>query len=328
MTLTGEFGRQAADVFVQAMARDPVHGWRVMFLGQGPLGEFAFARLLDVAGPDLRVLAACSNPCSEGTWWGTARIRELASAYSTRFISNAQRNDRLLARSAAECSINCLISVGHPWILPEWLLGAIDRRAAFNLHKGPLPRFGGFNGGSHAILEGATQFGVTLHWMDPMPDAGAIAFEEWFEIPRDATALAVHHSTLQAGQRLFTRLVSSLLQGRLPPRAPMVGPPTIYPRRALSEHREILDTSNHIEVDRKSRAFWFPPFEPAFFRSKEKKYYVVPPRGVSDIAMAHQVAIHRSVPSYRVTSAAGRRQRPFARAARSQQRARRRRGGR
>jgi hypothetical protein len=63
----------------------------------------------------------------------------------------------------------------------------------------------------------------------------------------------------------------------------MLSPPFIYPRNALSEHREILNTADEVEVDRKSRAFWFPPFEPAFYRTVGKKYYVVPLRGFSDV---------------------------------------------
>jgi methionyl-tRNA formyltransferase len=259
-----------------------------MFLGQGPLAELAYSQLVQLAeGTSLCVPVACSNPCSEGTWWGTAGIRELVSEDSTQFISNAQRNDSQLIRSVTEHSINCLISVGHPWILPERLLRSIDGTTAFNLHNGPLPRFGGFNTGSHAILEGVTRFGATLHWMELLPDAGPIAFEEGFEIPRDATARALHKLTLRTGERLFTRLADCLVQGRLPPRLPMNGKPVIYPRLALSEHREINDISNDVELDRKSRAFWFPPFEPAFYRSNGKKYYVVPSQGMPDIAMAH-----------------------------------------
>ena len=268
-----------------AVPRDPAGRWRVMFLGQGPLAELAFARLLEL--PDranIRVPVAGSNPCAEHTWWGTARIRELASRHSTRFISNAERNERLLAASAAECAINLVISIGHPWILSEGLLSAMDLEAAVNLHNGPLPRFGGFNTGSHAILEGVTEFGPTLHWMEPTPDAGPIGFHLSFEIPQDTTARTLHDLTMQAGQHLFNRLLDGLLQGQLPPRLPMPGPPNIYPRHALSEHREIAEISNDLEVDRKSRAFWFPPFEPAFYRSNGKKYYVVPSQAISDIA--------------------------------------------
>jgi methionyl-tRNA formyltransferase len=255
-----------------------------MFLGQGPLAELAYVRLLEVATKaDIQVPITCSNPCSEGKWWGSAQIRERAAEHSIMFVSNQQRNDSVLARDAAACSINCIISVGHPWILPEHVLGSRDRVAAFNLHNAPLPRFGGFNTGSHAILEGVTHFGATLHWMEAAPDAGPIAFAETFEIPEDATAKTLHGLTMQAGQHLFDQLVDCLVHQRLPPRAPMSSPPFIYPRNALSEHREILNPANEVEVDRKSRAFWFPPFEPAFCRTLGKKNYVVPSRGFAEL---------------------------------------------
>lgn len=266
-----------------------------MFLGQGPLAERACAGLLELPeDAGLRVPIACSNAGGQGTWWGSAKVAELADRHGVQFISNARRNDALLARIAAECSINCLISVGHPWILSDLVLQSIDGGAAFNLHNGPLPRYGGFNAVSHAILEGTARFGPTLHWMRPMPDAGPIAFQETFEIPQDATARSLYSLTFQVGQQLFVRLVNHLVDGRLPPRVPMTGPPRIYPRHALSEQREIAGSANDVEFDRKSRAFWFPPFEPAFYRCNGKKYYVAPAQAMTDIGAADWAAVTRS----------------------------------
>ena len=111
---------------------DPVGRWRVMFLGQGPLAEFAFAR---AAGSPAIGRKSSRTGCrleplrrahvvGYGAGTGT-RHRE----HSTRFISNAQRNERLLATSAAECAVNLVISIGHPWILSESLLSAMDIEA-------------------------------------------------------------------------------------------------------------------------------------------------------------------------------------------------------
>jgi methionyl-tRNA formyltransferase len=256
-----------------------------MFLGQGPLAEFGYRALVDAAAAaDICVPVVCSNPCADNTWWGTAGIREAASEKSARFIPNTERNDFELAKDADELAVNCLVSVGHPWVLREDLLRSVSDGAAFNLHNAPLPRFGGFNTSSHAILEGVPHFGATLHWMEPVADAGPIAFEENFEIPRDATAKSLHALTLEAGRRLFMQLTDCLVEGRLPPRVPMAGPTKIYPRQALSEHREIANVTDQAEVDRKSRAFWFPPFEPAFYHCGGQKFYVVPQSGISDIA--------------------------------------------
>lgn len=268
-----------------AVPRGSACPWRVMFLGQGPLAERALARLLDLPEEaDLAVSVVCSNPNGHGTWWGTARICDMARRHGLRFVPNTKRNDALLARSGAELSINCLISVGHPWILPEPLLRPGGGGAAFNLHNGPLPEFGGFNAASHAILEGASWFGPTLHWMEPAADAGPVAFRANFEVPRDATARSLHDLTCQTSEALFAHLVDHLVERRLPPRVPLAGPPRLYSRRSLSEHREIVDISNEVEVDRKSRAFWFPPFEPAFCCPNGKKYYILPAAAISDIA--------------------------------------------
>ena len=249
--------------------------WRVLFLGQAPLGEACFRALCRAECSHLAIVAACSNPSAADHWWQSA---EIANAARPRvpFVPNDRRRDRELRELVLATDANCLVSVQHPWRIPALLLQLVNYEA-FNLHNGLLPEFGGFNASSHAILEGAPTSGATLHWMTEVIDGGPIAFIESFAIGSEDCAADVYKSTVAAGERVFSRLIEYFTMGRLPPRRPMPGPVRLHHRAELCSHRQILDASDSDEIDRKARAFWFPPFEPAYIVTpSDSRFYVCP----------------------------------------------------
>jgi methionyl-tRNA formyltransferase len=80
----------------------------------------------------------------------------------------------------------------------------------FNLHPGPLPAYAGRNVPSWALYQGEKTHGVTLHWMTPRVDAGAIAYSASFDLsPRD-TGLSVSASCARLGLTLIARLLGDL----------------------------------------------------------------------------------------------------------------------
>jgi methionyl-tRNA formyltransferase len=248
--------------------------WRILFMGQAPLGEAAYRELKVAGSAALCLVAVSSNAVASGKWWNRADIFQDASSHVA-FVSNETRNEQELERVIRRCDVNCIISVQHPWVLPASILRLVDYRA-FNLHNGLLPDYGGFNAVSHAILDGATRFGSTLHWMVESPDSGRIAFVEDFSVPPRVTATQLYAMTVEAGLRAFHRLLDTLATGDLPPRLPMATP-RLHARHDLEKNRQIADPSDDDELDRKARAFWFPPFEPAYILTRLGiKYYVSP----------------------------------------------------
>lgn len=58
----------------------------------------------------------------------------------------------------------------------------INKATWINFHPGPLPEYGGRNIIYHAIMNGETQFGVTVHEMTENFDDGPIIYKEMFDI--------------------------------------------------------------------------------------------------------------------------------------------------
>ena len=84
--------------------------------------------------------------------------------------------------------VDILLNVNSLYrVCPEVL--EAPRIGAFNFHPSLLPRYAGLNAPSWAVFYGEQSHGVTIHWMVPKIDAGAIAYQIEFPIdPADTCA--------------------------------------------------------------------------------------------------------------------------------------------
>jgi UDP-4-amino-4-deoxy-L-arabinose formyltransferase/UDP-glucuronic acid dehydrogenase (UDP-4-keto-hexauronic acid decarboxylating) len=88
---------------------------------------------------------------------------------------------------------------------------AAPRIGSFNLHPGPLPGYAGLNAPSWAIFNGEQRHAVTLHWMAPGIDTGAIAYDAWFDLDPTATGLSASVRCVRLGLPLVEALVATAL---------------------------------------------------------------------------------------------------------------------
>ena len=246
---------------------------RILFMGQKLIGQQTFARL-SAQGERLTVVGVVSNT-STNCWWGDNEIYRICRARRMPFIDNAQRNNDAISRLVTERQVGCILSVQHPWILPSTAIASVDG-FAFNLHLAPLPNFKGWYGVNHAILQALDSFGVSLHWLDQEVDSGDLAYSAVVPIHADDTARSLYGRCEEAGLRIFDLLLEDLAACRTPPRHPLRGEHESYERSALDVYREITSLENPDEVERRVRALYFPPFEPAFVRVGCRKIYLTP----------------------------------------------------
>jgi methionyl-tRNA formyltransferase len=105
-------------------------------------------------------------------------------------------------------SVDLILNVHSLHIVhPEVLAAA--RVGAFNLHTGPLPAYAGMNAVNWAIMNGESQHGTTLHWMEPGIDTGDIAFEKKFDLSPEATGLSVSRQCTKDGIDLIRQLLTT-----------------------------------------------------------------------------------------------------------------------
>ena len=169
--------------------------------------------------------------------------------------------DAGFATQVREWEVDVLLNVHSLHIVAEDVLDA-PRIGAFNLHPGPLPSYAGLNTPAWAIHNGETEYGVTVHWMQPGIDTGPIAFAERFAVPPKATALALAAECTRRGVALLSRLVASAERGaQAIPRVPQDSSARVYYARNRIPRNGVIDWHRPAEeVARFARAFDYGPF--------------------------------------------------------------------
>lgn len=245
---------------------------RILFLGQKPIGTRCFCAL--TCHPHCRAVAVVTN-LSDKVWWGDIKVADQATGLGLPVLDNADYTTEALLHLIGTSRAEWLLSVNHNRVIAPRVIDAVGGRA-LNLHLAPLPRYKGYYAANHALLNGDRQFGVTLHWMTAAVDGGDIAAQRDFDILPDETAQTLYAKSEEAGVAVFHDLLDRLGAGGQPERNPMPGFGTYYDRNSLNDLREIRSEDNR---DRKARAFWFPPFEPAWEERDGTKTPVPPSSG-------------------------------------------------
>lgn len=249
--------------------------WKIMFLGQKPIGEQCFELLLKGQNSNYSIEVAVANKYSTNVWWHGNRIFEICKKKNIFFVDNVQKNEDILKKLIIDKKINFIVSVGHNWILSDEILQLVDYQAV-NLHLAKLPDYKGNYTYNHAILNQEKTYGVTFHWMAAKVDAGDYIFVKEFPIEDDDTAYSLYIKSIDEGLGLFARFIEYINANERLPRVKMEGDGCFYSRKSLDGLREVHDCDDLKAISRKSRAFYFPPFENAYFYIDGKKYYICP----------------------------------------------------
>lgn len=139
----------------------------------------------------------------------------------------------------------------------------LPRMGCLNFHPAPLPDFRGLGGYNVAILEDLPEWGVSAHFVEESFDTGDLVKVERFPIDATAeTAYSLEQRTQRHLLRLFQDVLALALGSDPLPRTPQ-GAGRYIDRQEFERMRRIdLDEpADHIE--RKIRAFWYPPYRGA-----------------------------------------------------------------
>lgn len=191
------------------------------------------------------------------------------------FISDRGKNEDKILQVIKKSEINLLISIQYKWIISEKIINAVDGYA-FNIHFGKLPGYRGHHIQVHLILEGRRSMTTTLHWMAPDVDRGYIAFENTYLISKNDTSWSLMQKATTGSISLFGKLMKNLERKTQIPRIPIRGNGRFYSINSIFPLKKITSMDDFAEVDRKARAFYFPPHEPAYYKLNGRKYYVIP----------------------------------------------------
>ncbi|MFN2616892.1 MAG: formyltransferase family protein [Thermoleophilaceae bacterium] len=161
------------------------------------------------------------------------------------------------------------------------------RLGCLNFHPAPLPDFRGVGGYNVAILEGLQEWGVSCHFVDEELDTGDLVAVQRFPIDSDtATAFSLDLESQERLYLLFTDVVEQALRGEPLQRAPQAD--GRYVSREELESLRVLRPGD--DIDRKLRAFWYPPWPGAVVDVDGRALTLVDERLLAEVADAYRSA--------------------------------------
>ena len=151
------------------------------------------------------VVAAMTAPPTRG---GGATVGGVAEQLGVPVVPSERVRDAETAAWMRDEGVDLLLNVHSLYLIAGEVVAA-PRIGSFNLHPGPLPEYAGLNTPSWAIYNGEPQHGVTVHWMEPGVDTGAIAYEARFDLTDSDTGLSVSARCVREGVPLIQRLLET-----------------------------------------------------------------------------------------------------------------------
>jgi methionyl-tRNA formyltransferase len=160
----------------------------------------------------------------------------------------------------------------------------LPKLGCFNFHPAPLPELRGLGGYNFAILDQMSYYGVSVHWVTPNIDAGDIVLVNRFPIDAQVeTALSLEAKSQAALSNLFVEWLNMIDGGGAIPAIPQ-GKGRYINRHEMEEAKRIVPGESSESMDRRTRAFWFPPFTGAFLQVGERRFTVVPDCVLKELA--------------------------------------------
>lgn len=238
----------------------------VIFLGSKPVGYECFAHLAaEQEQLGIEVIGLLTNVRKE---FGEGHdLTAIAAEYNIPLLASLEE--------MPECDV--IYSVQYHEILKERHINKA-RHIAVNLHMAPLPEYRGSNQFSFAILEQKTEFGTTVHSMQPGVDNGDILFQKRFPIPEDCWVNDLYELTYKASINLFRQTLGHVINGKYT----TVAQELLVNKYGTSMHYrkemkalKVIDLKwDKEKIQRYIRATSMPGFEPPYcFIDGEKVYF-------------------------------------------------------
>jgi len=173
---------------------------RIIFLGYHNVGHACLEVLIDLChqlGDEIVAVVTHAEDPRENLWF--ASVRDLAFENYLPVYQPRDPNDPIFISTMQALEPDFIFSCYYRQMLKSpWL--DLPRLGALNLHGSLLPRYRGRCPLNWVLINGETETGVTLHYMEEKPDKGAIVGQKRVAItPEDTAVTLLARMTVAAG---------------------------------------------------------------------------------------------------------------------------------
>jgi methionyl-tRNA formyltransferase len=239
---------------------------KIIFLGRKSGGAKALEHIAEKA----QILFAIT---SEGQFGDP--IRKSAGRLNIPLLASLEELCGLITSEGLKTKPALIISYLFSGKIKEPLLSIADY-GAINFHPGPLPDYRGWASYNYAILNELKKWGASAHYMDKDYDAGPIIKTARFDIdPAHENCHSLETKTQAALFDLFVEVMDGFISGNTPEKIKNEGGRS-WTKKEM-ELAKLIDAERDSteEIDKKIRAYFFPPYSGATTLINGKSYTLI-----------------------------------------------------
>ena len=229
---------------------------RVILLGRKPVACEALRYMLSRGTEVVAVSAprrSVPDPYPE-------RLVDVADSFGIPVVQDQDLYDYISGKPIGIdlTGVDLVVSILHQMRIKRPLL-EFGRLGCVNFHPAPLPEYRGWGTYNVAILDGMNRWGASAHFADEGFDTGPLIRVRYFDIDgAQENALSLQRKTQPVLLELFKEVFEIALRDGILPSTPQ-GLGRSFTKKEVMARRFITTDDTPDTIERKVRAFWYPP---------------------------------------------------------------------
>ena len=187
---------------------------KIMFMGTPEISATCLKRLLDDGHEVTSVVTREDKPRGRKMVMTPTVVKTLALEKSIPVYTPSTLRDEAFASLLSEISPELIVVVAYGKILPKSVID-FPKYGCINLHVSILPKYRGAAPMQRAIMEGESETGVTVMYMDEGLDTGDIISKEIFPINPTDDFEAIHDRSADIGSALLSKTIFEIEKGNI-----------------------------------------------------------------------------------------------------------------
>ena len=186
---------------------------RIMFMGTPEISALSLSALLDAGHNVCAVVTGEDKPRGRGNVMTPTPTKKLAEEKSIPVYTPKTLRGEEFAALLSEINPDLICVVAYGKILPENVI-KFPKYGCINLHVSLLPKYRGAAPMQRAVMDGESETGVTIMYMDVGLDTGDIIATERFPIGDEDDFEYVHDTSVRVGSKLLSDTLYEIEAGR------------------------------------------------------------------------------------------------------------------
>ena len=187
---------------------------KIMFMGTPEISATCLLRLLEDGHEVSSVITREDKPRGRKMIMTPTETKALAIERNIPVYTPKTLRDEEFSTLLSELAPDLIVVVAYGKILPKAVID-FPRYGCINLHVSLLPKYRGAAPMQRAIMEGESETGVTVMYMDEGLDTGDVISVEKFPIGPSDDFEAIHDRSAEIGSRLLSKTIFDIQNGAI-----------------------------------------------------------------------------------------------------------------